>query len=56
MRANKPYPQAQYKQDKDALIDSMLASFEKLRVNQQQLTYAKVTDLAAAADQAARFR
>lgn len=52
VRANKPYPQAQYKQDKDALIDSMLAGFEKLRVNQQQLTYVKVADLAAAADQA----
>lgn len=52
VRANKPYPQAQYKQDKDALINSMLAAFEKLRVNQQQLTYAKVADLAGAADQA----
>ncbi len=52
VRANKPYPQAQYKQDKDALINSMLAAFEKLRVNQQQLTYAKVADLAATADQA----
>jgi two-component system sensor histidine kinase GlrK len=52
VRANKPYPRAQYKQDKDTLIDAMLASFEKLRLNQQQLTYTKVTDLAAAADQA----
>jgi two-component system sensor histidine kinase GlrK len=30
----------------------MLASFEKLRLNQQQLTYTKVSELAAAADQA----
>ncbi len=52
VRASKPYPQAQYKQDKDTLIDAMLASFEKLRLNQQQLTHTKVTDLAAAADQA----
>jgi two-component system sensor histidine kinase GlrK len=52
VRANRPYSQAQYKQDKDTLVDAMLASFEKLRVNQQQLTYAKMTDLAAAADQA----
>ncbi len=52
MRAGKPYQWAQFKQDKDALIDSMLGSFERLRVNQQQLTYAKVTDLATAADQA----
>ncbi|MGH7851829.1 MAG: sensor histidine kinase [Candidatus Binatia bacterium] len=53
VRAKKPYRQAQYKQDKDALIDSMLAAFEKLRLNQQQLTYAQVAELAAAADQAA---
>jgi two-component system, NtrC family, sensor histidine kinase GlrK len=52
VRSNKAYPQAQYKQEKDNLVDSMLASFEKLRLNQQQLTYTKVTDLAAAADQA----
>ena len=52
VRAGKPYQWAQFKQDKDALIDSMLGSFERLRVNQQQLTYAKVTDLATAADQA----
>ena len=52
VRAKKPYPQAQYKQGKDDLIDAMLASFEELRSNQQQLTYAKVTDLAGAADQA----
>ncbi|HEX9787335.1 MAG TPA: HAMP domain-containing sensor histidine kinase [Candidatus Binatia bacterium] len=52
VRAGKPYPQAQYKQNKDSLIDAMLASFEKLRVNQQELTYAKVAGLAAAANQA----
>lgn len=52
VRVKGPYPQEQYKQDKDALIDSMLASFEKLRSNQQKLTYAKVTELAAAADHA----
>jgi two-component system sensor histidine kinase GlrK len=52
VRSNKSYRQAQYKQEKDNLVDSMLASFEKLRLNQQQLTYTKVTDLAAAADQA----
>ena len=53
VRANRPYPRAQYKQDKDTLIDSMLAAFEKLRLNQQQSTYAKVGELAATADQAA---
>jgi two-component system sensor histidine kinase GlrK len=52
VRAKTPYPQEEYKQKKDSLIDSMLASFEKLRLNQQQLTYAKVSDLAAVADQA----
>ena len=52
VRSNKTYTQAQYKQEKDSLVDSMLASFEKLRLNQQQLTYTKVTDLAVAADQA----
>jgi two-component system sensor histidine kinase GlrK len=52
VRAGKPYKQAQYKQEKDTLIDAMLESFEKLRINQQQLTYSKVTDLATAADQA----
>jgi len=55
VRAKKTYPQAQYKQDKDALIDSILSALEKIRTNQQRLTYAKVTDLAAAADQAAEF-
>lgn len=55
VRATRPYRQAQYKQDKDALIDSMLAAFEKLRLNQQQLTYAKVADLAATADQAGKI-
>jgi two-component system sensor histidine kinase GlrK len=55
VRRGRPYPQAEFKQDKDALIDSILAAFEKLRVNQQQLTYAKMTDLASAADQAAEI-
>lgn len=52
VRANKPYPQAQIKQDKDALVDALLASFEKLRLSQQQATHAKVTNLAVAADRA----
>ena len=51
-RANKPYPQTQYKQDKDVLVDALLTSFEKLRLNQQQATNAKVMDLASAADHA----
>lgn len=55
VRANRPYARAQYKQDKDTLIDSMLAAFEKLRLNQQQSTYAQVGELAAAADQAAEI-
>ena len=52
VRAKKPYPQAQYKQEKDDLIDAMLGSFEKLRLNQQQLTHNKVADLAAVANRA----
>jgi signal transduction histidine kinase len=52
VRAKKNYPQAQYKQDKDSLVDTILTVLEKIRINQQQLTYAKVTDLAAAADRA----
>jgi two-component system, NtrC family, sensor histidine kinase GlrK len=55
VRAKKNYDQARYKQDKDALIDSILSALEKIRTNQQRLTYAKVTDLAAAADQAGEF-
>lgn len=49
-RRGRPYGQAKYKQDKDALVDGMLDALEKLRLNQQQTTYAKVGDLAAAAD------
>ncbi|HVO92086.1 MAG TPA: ATP-binding protein [Terriglobales bacterium] len=48
----KSYPQAKYKQDKDKLVDGMLDALEKLRINQQQSTYAKVSDLATAADEA----
>jgi signal transduction histidine kinase len=55
VRAKKNYDQARYKQNKDALIDSILSALEKIRTNQQRLTYAKVTDLAAAADQAGEF-
>jgi signal transduction histidine kinase len=33
-------------------VDTILTALEKIRMNQQQLTYAKVTDLAAAADEA----
>ena len=32
VRTNRPYPQSQYKQDKDALVDALLSSFEKLRL------------------------
>jgi two-component system sensor histidine kinase GlrK len=52
VRAKKPYPQGQIKQDKDVLVDALLASFEKLRLTQQQAIHAKVTNLAAAADRA----
>jgi two-component system sensor histidine kinase GlrK len=52
LRTNKPYPQSKYKQDKDALVDTMLNALEKLRLNQQQMIYAKVADLAGAAQRA----
>ena len=52
VRTRKNYPQAQFKQDKDNLVDTMLDDLERLRANQQQTTYSKVKDLAAAAAQA----
>ena len=52
LRTRKPYPEARYKQDKGALVDSMLNSFEKLRASQQQAIYAKVANLAWDADRA----
>ena len=52
VRGNKRYAQAQYKSDKDVLVDALLSACEKLRQNQQRVTRAKVADLAAAADQA----
>lgn len=52
VRARKAYPNARYKKDKDALVDSLLNSFEKLRASQQRATYAKVANLAAVADRA----
>jgi two-component system sensor histidine kinase GlrK len=48
--ANRRYSQEQFKREKDALVDGMLDSLEKMRVNQQQLTYSKVKDLAADAE------
>ena len=52
VRTHKAYSQARYKQDKDALVDGILSGFERLRVNQQHATGAKLADLAAMADQA----
>ena len=52
VRTKKNYPQAQFKQDKDNLVDAMLDELERLRANQQQTTYSKVKELAAAAAQA----
>ncbi|HWH79842.1 MAG TPA: HAMP domain-containing sensor histidine kinase, partial [Candidatus Binatus sp.] len=55
VRTNKRYPQSKYKQDKDALVDAMLNSLEKLRLNQQQAIYAKVTDLHNAAQRSSQM-
>lgn len=52
VRAKNRYDQQEYKQQKDALVDAMLNALEKIRTNQQQLTYSRVNDLATAADQA----
>jgi two-component system, NtrC family, sensor histidine kinase GlrK len=52
VRTKKNYPQARFKQDKDNLVDAMLDELERLRANQQQTTYSKVKELAAAAAQA----
>ena len=52
VRTRKAYPDARYKQDKDARVDSMLNSLEKLRASQQRAIYAKVANLASVADRA----
>ncbi|MGZ9187684.1 MAG: HAMP domain-containing protein, partial [Candidatus Binatia bacterium] len=52
VRTRKEYRHAQFKQDKDNLVDAMLDELERLRANQQLATYAKVKDLAASAAQA----
>jgi len=52
LRSKRKYPQAQFKQDKDSLVDAMLDDLERLRSNQQQITYSKVKELAAGAAQA----
>jgi two-component system sensor histidine kinase GlrK len=55
LRANRIYSQARYKEDKDKVVDAILASLEKLRVDQQEATYEKVRQLADAADHAAEI-
>lgn len=50
--SQKPYAQARYKTDKDALVDAMLSAFENLRVGQQRAVSTKVANLASVADQA----
>jgi two-component system sensor histidine kinase GlrK len=52
VRSRKAYRQAEYKQNKDGLIDALLDSFEKLRLNQTRATQAKVAELANVTDQA----
>jgi two-component system sensor histidine kinase GlrK len=55
LRSRRAYAHGKYKQEKDRLIDAMLASLEKLRASQQQAAYAKVEQLADAADRARRI-
>jgi len=54
LRARKSYSQVQYKQEKDAKLDGMLAVLEKLRLGQRQETYGRMMQLTDAADQARR--
>jgi len=55
LRANRAYPQNQFKEEKDKLTDAMLAALERLRSDQQRATTGKVRQLAEAADQATEF-
>jgi two-component system, NtrC family, sensor histidine kinase GlrK len=52
LRVKKAYPQTQFKQEKDAIVDRILLSLEKLRAEQQDAMYSKVRDLAEAAEHA----
>jgi two-component system, NtrC family, sensor histidine kinase GlrK len=52
LRENRPYSQAQFKQEKDMIIDRMLASLQRLKADQQQATHVKVQQLAQAAEHA----
>lgn len=52
VRGKKNYDQNRFKQDKDDLVDTMLDQLDRLRIYQQQATYSKVSELAAAAAQA----
>jgi two-component system, NtrC family, sensor histidine kinase GlrK len=52
LRENRPYSQAEFKQEKDMIIDRMLTSLQKLKADQQQATHVKVQQLAQAAEHA----
>jgi two-component system sensor histidine kinase GlrK len=52
LRTNKTYPQAQFKEEKDTIVDRILLSLENLRADQQQAMYTKVRELAEAAEHA----
>jgi two-component system sensor histidine kinase GlrK len=52
LRRQREYTQRKFKEEKNELIDRMLSSLEQLRVDQQQASYAKVEQLAQAADRA----
>ncbi|MDZ4341987.1 MAG: HAMP domain-containing sensor histidine kinase [Candidatus Binatia bacterium] len=52
IRAKKVYTQTEYKQAKDQFIDTIQASLNEIKANQQQATYAKLNQLAQTVDQA----
>jgi two-component system sensor histidine kinase GlrK len=50
--SHRPYSQADYKQQKDRMVDAILAALEQLRIYQQRTAYLKVAELANLANQA----
>ena len=52
LRAKKRYPEAQFKEEKDEIVDRILVLLEKLRADQQHAMSTKVRELAEAAENA----
>jgi two-component system sensor histidine kinase GlrK len=52
LETHRAYSQTAYKQEKDRIVDGLLAALEQLRVDQQRTAYVKVAQLANAANEA----